>query len=159
VGPPTDPLSPTWGAGFSATGVARIDLSHATKLAAPGVFTVAPGYKNPHSDRVALSAEREGLFKTVVGIDLVYAQDKNLERLTDLNLQYDGPLSVNGLPHYSSKRPDPAYGSITTYVSDARSRYAAATLRVQRRFADSFSVFGAVTYGRDRDNDSNERNF
>jgi Carboxypeptidase regulatory-like domain/TonB dependent receptor len=160
VGPPTDPLSPVWGPGFSATGVARIDLSHATKLAAPGVFTVAPGYKNPHSDRVALSAEREVIAKIVVGIDLVYAQDKNLERLTDLNLQYDGTLSIsNGLPHYSSKRPDPAYGSITTYVSDASSHYAAATLRVQRRFADNFSLFGAVTYGRDRDNDSNERNF
>ncbi|MDP9120265.1 MAG: TonB-dependent receptor [Acidobacteriota bacterium] len=159
IGPPTDPLSPGWGSGFVVDGVGRIDLSHATKIAAPGVFTVAPNYKNAHSDRVSLGAEREVCPKIVAGIDLVYAEDKNLERLTDLNLALDGTTSVNGLPHYGSKRPDPAYGSITEYVSDGRSRYEAATFHVQRRFADRFSFYGAVTWSKDRDNDSNERNF
>ncbi len=44
-------------------------------------------------------------------------------------------------------------------VSDAESEYKAATLTLQRRYADNYSLYGAVTWSEDRDNDSNERNF
>ena len=44
-------------------------------------------------------------------------------------------------------------------VSDAESEYKAATLTLQRRYANNYSLYGAVTWSEDRDNDSNERNF
>ena len=44
-------------------------------------------------------------------------------------------------------------------VSDAESEYKAATLTLQRRYSDNYSLYGAVTWSEDRDHDSNERNF
>ncbi|HEY2738710.1 MAG TPA: hypothetical protein VGK45_09910, partial [Thermoanaerobaculia bacterium] len=84
---------------------------------------------------------------------------KQLERLTDLNRQYDGTTSSNGLPHYSTTRPDPFYGTITTLLSDAESKYTGVTATLRRRYDDHFSYYAAVTYSKDKDNDSNERNF
>ncbi|HVT60208.1 MAG TPA: TonB-dependent receptor [Thermoanaerobaculia bacterium] len=159
VAPPNDPIAPGWGNAFVATGVSRVDFSHLSTIAAPGVFTVASNFKNPHSDRATLGLEREVVPKLVAGIDLTYAQDKNLERLTDLNRQLDGTLSSNLLPHYSRTRPDKFYGAVTEYVSDASSHYGAATASLRRRYADNWSAYAAVTYSRNRDNDSNERNF
>lgn len=159
IGPPTDPLAPGWGDAFVVTGVERINFSQLTKIPAPGVFTVASNFKNPHSDRVTLGAEREIVAKMALALDLTYAQDRNLERLTNLNLQYDGTPSSNGLPHYSPVRPNKFYGTITEYVSDGSGNYKAATLTLRRRFSDSWSAYAAITYSKDRDNDSNERNF
>jgi hypothetical protein len=158
IGPGSDPLAPGWGPTFNLA-VAPIDLSHAVKIPAPQVFTVAPNFKNPHSDRVSVGGEREVFAKFALGIDLTYAEDRNLERLTNLNLAYDGTTAVNGLPHYGRTRPDPFYGQIIEYISDARSIYRAATLTLRRRYADGFSVFSALTYSKDKDSDSNERNF
>jgi hypothetical protein len=106
-----------------------------------------------------LGFEREILPKISFGLDFTYAEGNQLQRLTDINRVYDGTTSVNGLPHYSSVRPHSAYGSIITDLSDAQSRYKAVTATLQRRYADNFSLYGAVTWSRDRDNDSNERNF
>jgi hypothetical protein len=159
IAPPTDPIAPGWGSAFVASGVSRVDFSHLSTIATPGVFTVASNFKNPHSDRVTLGADHEILNKIVAGIDLTYAQDKNLERLTDINRQLDGTISANGLPHYSRTRPDKFYGAVTEYVSDASSHYGAATASLRRRYADNWSAYAAITYSRNRDNDSNERNF
>ncbi len=159
IGPPTDPLSPGWGDAFNPVGVQPIDFSRLTTIAKPGVFAISPNFNNPYTDRVTIGAEQELFSRTSVALDLTYAKGHNLERLTDINRVYDGTTSPNGLPHYDSNRPDPFYNQITTLVSDAESKYEAATLTVNRRFADSFSFYAAVTWSSDKDNDSNERNF
>jgi hypothetical protein len=159
IGAPTDPNAPGWGAGFNPVGVERVNFNNVTRLSTPGVFTVSPDFENPYTDRATLGFEREILPKISFGLDFTYAEGNQLQRLIDINRVYDGTTSVNGLPHYSSVRPLSAYGSVITDLSDAESRYKAVTATLQRRYADNFSLYGAVTWSRDRDNDSNERNF
>jgi Carboxypeptidase regulatory-like domain/TonB dependent receptor/TonB-dependent Receptor Plug Domain len=159
TGPPTDPLSPGWGDAFNPVGVAPIDFSRITNIAKPGVFAIDPNFDNPYTDRVTLGAEREVFSRTSLALDFTYADTKQLERLTDINRVYDGTLSPNGLPHYSSTTPNPYYARITTLKSDARSKYMGVTATLNRRYSDNFSYYAAVTWSKDKDNDSNERNF
>jgi outer membrane receptor for ferrienterochelin and colicin len=159
VGPPTDPLAPGWGSAFDPTVVAPIDFGRITTIAKPGVFAIDPDFENPYTDRVTLGAEREIFTHTSLALDVTYAESKQLERLTDINRVYSGGTAPNGLPSYSSTLPNPYYARITTLLSDARSKYYGVTATLNRRFADSFSLYAAVTYSKDKDNDSNERNF
>jgi hypothetical protein len=176
TGPPTDPAAPGWGSGASATGggfnpvgVERVNFGPGTKVTAPTVYSVDPDFENPYTDRVTLGAEREILPRISLGVDLVYAEGHQLQRLTDINRVRctstsdpgcsAGVTASNGLPRYSSARPLSAYGAVITDLSDAESEYKAVTATLQRRYADNYSLYGAVTWSRDRDNDSNERNF
>lgn len=160
VSPPTDPLAPGWGANFTVPGVERIDFSRVPVVPRPGVFVIDPNFENPYTDRVTLGGEREMWWQTVFGLDFTYAKGRQLQRLTDINRQYDGTTATNGLPRYSrTVFPYPYYGVITTSISDASSKYTAATLTVRRRLINNFSFYAATTYSKDKDNDSNERNF
>lgn len=159
IGPPTDPLSPGWGGAFNPSGVQPIDFTRLTTIAKPGVFTISSKFNNPYTDRVTIGAEREIFPRTSLAIDATYAQAHNLERLTDINRVYSGTTSVNGLPSYSGTRPNPFYNQITTLLSDGRSKYEAITATLNRRYADNFSLYAAITWSEDKDNDSNERNF
>ena len=156
---PTDPLSPGWGSAFNPVGVAPIDFSRITNIAKPGVFAIDPNFDNPYTDRVTIGAEREVFARTSLALDITYAEGHQLERLTDINRVYSGLTAPNGLPAYSSTTPNPYYARITTLLSDARSKYTGVTATLNRRFADSFSLYAALTYSKDKDNDSNERNF
>ncbi|HVR37840.1 MAG TPA: TonB-dependent receptor [Thermoanaerobaculia bacterium] len=169
---PTDPLSPGWGSAsdncrgaWTPDGVERIDFTKVTNIATPGVFSVDPNFTNPQTDRFTLGWEQELAQETALGLDYTWAESKNLERLTDINLQYQRDaagnvvLGTNGLPRYSSTRPNTAYGRITTYISDARSEYWALTATARKRWGANFRTFANLTYSEDKDNDSNERNF
>ena len=155
-----DPLAPGWGANFNPVGVERIDFR---RVAAPtsniGAFTVDPDFDNPYTDRVSLVLEREIFTLTSASLDFTYAKAKQLQRLIDINRVYDGTVAANGLPRYSSTRPNTFYGTVTTGVSDAESEFVAVTAQMQRRFASNFSAGLVATWSQDRDNDSNERNF
>jgi hypothetical protein len=120
---------------------------------------VDPNFENPYTDRFSIGAEREVFPLVAVAINYTYAKAEQLQRLRDDNRVYDGTTAPNGLPRYSSTRPNPYYGRVTESVSDAESKYQALTLTAQRRFANSFSVGMAITYSHDEDSDSNERNF
>jgi hypothetical protein len=159
VTPPTDPLAPGWGADFTVPGTERIDFTQIPPPRRPGVFALDPNFENPYTDRITLNAEREIMDFTVLGLDLTYAKGKQLQRLTDINLQYQGVTAANGLPRYNSTRPNPFYGRVTTSTSDAESDYKGVTLLIRRRMHNNFQYYGAVTWSRDRDTDSNERNF
>jgi hypothetical protein len=162
TGPPTDPLSPGWGAAWNPVGVERINFLLVPNPTRPGVFWVDPNFRNPYTDRLTLGFEREIFSKTAASMELVYAKGHQLQRLTDINRQYDGTTSTNGLPHYATSntaKPYPFYGTILTSKSDATALYYAATFHVQRHFSNSFSMNAGLTWSRDYDNDSNERNF
>jgi outer membrane receptor protein involved in Fe transport len=160
TGPPTNPLSPGWGPAWTPVGVERVDFRQVGGASSPpDVFTVNPNFENPYTDRITLGAEREILPLIALGLDLTYAEGNQLQRLTDFNRQYDGTIAPNGLPRYGSTRRFSAYNRVVMDLSDAESEYRAATLTLQRRYADNYSLYGAVTWSRDRDNDSNERNF
>jgi hypothetical protein len=160
TGPPTNPLSPGWGPAWNPVGVERVDFGQVGGASAPpDVFTVDPDFENPYTDRVTLGGEREILPLIALGIDLTYAEGNQLQRLIDFNRQYDGTIAPNGLPRYGSTRRFSAYNRIIMDLSDAESEYQAATLTLQRRYANNYSLYGAVTWSKDRDHDSNERNF
>lgn len=162
---PTDPLAPEWGAGFDIVGVERIDFTRVPTPARPGVFTIDEDFENSYTDRFTLGVEREVFALTTAGLDFTYAEGNQLQRLEDANRVYGPPpptippAEAGAPPTYSSTLPNPFYGRITNSVSDGRSEYMAATLTINRRLADNFSLYGAVTWSEDKDNDSNERNF
>ncbi len=175
---PTDPLSPGWGANFDPTGVAKIDFSKVPNPTGLGVFTTSPNYKDPVTNRITLGIDREVFAGTAAGIEATYAKAQNLERLNDPNLVYctsntapgcvdptnkimdsTGHSIVNGQPVYSTVRPDPFYGRISTYTTDATSKYEAVTFNLQHRFTQDLQFFVAATWSEDKDSDSNERNF
>ncbi len=157
--PPTDPLAPGWGANFTVPGTERIDFTRVPNPVKPGVFAIDPNFENPYTDRLTLDFEREMAPSTVVGVDVTYAEAKQLQRLTDINLQYSGTNGTNGLPRYSSTRPNSYYGRVTTSLSDAESQYTGVTLLAKRRMSAGFQYYAAITWSKDKDHDSNERNF
>ena len=155
-----DPLAPGWGANWTPNGVERVNLSGIPAgTAGLPVFAVDPKYTNPHTDRATLGFEREVVPSVTVSLAATYAKGYNLERLTDANRVYDGTISANGQPHYSSVRPNPFYTTITEYVSDAQAWYDDITLVIDKRFSNNFSANITGTFSHDRDTDSNERNF
>jgi hypothetical protein len=153
-------LAPGWGDAFTVTGVERIDF---TRIATPsrlGVFTIDENYENGYTDRLTVGVERELMPNLAAAIDVTYAEGNQLQRLRDINRQYDGTTAVNGLPRYSSSVfPFPFYGTIIESVSDGSSEYLGITSTVRRRFTDNFTFYAALTYSEDKDDDSNERNF
>jgi hypothetical protein len=172
---PTDPLSPGWGAAFDPVGVSKIDFSKVPNPTGLGVFTSSTNYKDPVTDRITLGVDRQVLSGTTVGFEATYAKAQNLERLNDPNLTVctsntqagctattidtNGLSKINGQPVYSTIRPDPFYGRISTYTTDAISKYEAVTFNLQHRFTKDLQFFASVTWSEDKDSDSNERNF
>jgi hypothetical protein len=172
---PTDPLAPGWGANFDPTGVQKIDFSKVPNPTGLGVFTSSPNYKDPVTDRITLGVDREVFADTAVGIEATYAKAQNLERLNDPNLTVctsntqpgctastinsSGLSTINGQPVYSTVRPDPFYGRVSTYTTDATSKYEAVTLNIQHRFSSDLQFFASATWSEDKDSDSNERNY
>ncbi|HEX7153074.1 MAG TPA: TonB-dependent receptor [Thermoanaerobaculia bacterium] len=169
---PTDNLAPSWGSAadncrgaWDPVGVERIDFTKLTTVAAPGITVIDPNFTNPRTDRFTAGYEHELVAETAIGVEFTYAETENLERLTELNIQYarDAAGNImtapNGRPLYSATRPNSAYGSVKMYTSDSRSEYSAITATFRRRFAQGFRAYANVTYSHDKDDDSNERNF
>ncbi len=138
------------------------------------LWSFSPDFKNPKTQRATLGAER-ALGGWVLGLSGAYAKTSNLERVTDVNVReigvnaYGRPLFNNtgGLtPVYSGAtasvriRPNTTYGRMGMYVSDAEGRYQAWTVSAKYQKPDSnFQAQFFYTWSKERDNDSNERNF
>ena len=172
---PTDPLSPGWGAAFDPTGLAKIDFSKVPNPTGLGVFATSTNYEDPVTDRITLGIDRQIFADTSVGLEGTYAKAQNLERLNDPNLTVctsntqagctastidaNGLSKVNGQPVYSTVRPDSYYARISTYTTDAISKYEAVTFNLQHRFTKDLQFFASATWSEDKDSDSNERNY
>jgi outer membrane receptor protein involved in Fe transport len=175
---PTDPLAPGWGPNFDPVGVSKIDFSKVPNPTGLGVFTTSTNYKDPVTDRITAGVDREVFRDTAVGFEATYAKAQNLERLNDPNLTVctsntqpgcagssinpinaSGHSTINGQPVYSTVRPDAFYGRISTYTTDATSKYEAVTMNIQHRFSSDLQFFASATWSEDKDSDSNERNY
>jgi hypothetical protein len=165
---PTDPLAPGWGANFNPVGVAPLDYSKiTTSFKGLDVYATNPKFTNPYTDRVTLGFDRELFKDTAMSLDFTYAKGYQLQRLTDLNLQYDiDPATgqpklspVNGMPIYSKTRPNTNYGKVILNVADAYSKYYGVILTMHRRFTERLFGFVSATYSVDKDIDDNERNY
>jgi outer membrane receptor for ferrienterochelin and colicin len=165
-GPPTSGLYPGWGSAFDPTILAPLNLSGLATPTGLGVFAMDPNFKNPYTDRITFGWDQQLFKDTALNVDFTYAKSYQLERLRDANIQYQidpatgkPVLASNGEPKYSSTRPDPYYGRVTEYMSDAQSRYTAVVVTLHRQFGERLFGFASVTWSQDFDNDSNERNY
>jgi hypothetical protein len=168
IGAPTDPLAPGWGTSFNPIGVAPLDYSHVTtQFKGLDVYATNPDFTNPYTDRVTFGFDRELFKDTAMSVDVTYAKGYQLQRLTDLNLQYaidpatgQPKLSpIDGIPVYSTTRPNPYYGKVILNMSDAYSKYYGIILTMHRRFTERLFGFVSATYSVDKDTDDNERNY
>jgi hypothetical protein len=125
-----------------------------------------PDYQNARTLQLSLGAEREVTKNFVLGVDYVFNQGRNLERLFDINISPASRTAADGRLLYGAPRPNPGFNRILEAQSTARSDYHGVTLSAKRRFSAGehwwnrglqFQAF--YTYGRARDDDSNERNF
>lgn len=173
AGPAPGTVAPGWGASWDPTRAQQLgSLPPGTVLPAPGVFTIAPDFRNSHTDQATLGLEQE-LLGVSFGLDGTWAKGYDLQRLGDLNLAVSAnpALDCPGLSpsvgcygrvvegRRTPTRLNPAYARVSAYVSDGRSEFWSATFRFRRSFANGLRFFGSVTRSEDRDNDSNERNF
>lgn len=152
----------TYGIPIGAAFNAQTPFSFAsmpTGAAAPAfdLWTFDQNFKNPKTQRANLGADR-AFGGWVLGLAGTYAKTTQLERVTDLNLR-EGTPNAYGRPVFGA-RPNTAYGRMGTYVSDAEGRYLAWTVSAKYQKADSpFQAQFFYTWSKERDNDSNERNF
>lgn len=126
------------------------------------IFTFAPNFRNPYTDRANLGIERAYPNGWVLGLSGTYAIGKNLERLTDINLPATVSATSGRLVFSTTSlvRPNTNFAKMMVYVSDAESRYTALTVSAKYQKPDSpFQAQFFYTFAQDRDNDSNERNF
>ncbi|HYT31748.1 MAG TPA: TonB-dependent receptor, partial [Thermoanaerobaculia bacterium] len=170
VGPTGFP-APGWGPDFNPNAIQQVgNLPPGTSL---DVFTIAPDFKNPHTDKITLGAERE-FFGIAWGLEGSWAKGYNLERVNDPNLlpapaancpaldPNSGSACYGASPSPTSNatnRINPNYGRVTVYTSDARSDFKSLTLSFRKNFAAGFRFFGSLTRASDYDTDSNERVF
>lgn len=172
AGPTPGSPAPGWGPGFDPTRIQQLGtLPAGTNLGALGVFTIAPDFKNPHTDKVTIGAERD-FFGIAWGIDATWAKGYNLERLNDGNLAAapaancplldpnSGAACYGASPTSAAQnRINSNYGFLKIYTSDGRSDYKAVTLSFRKNFSAGFRFFGSLTRASDYDTDSNERNY
>ncbi len=125
-----------------------------------------PEYQNARTLQVSAGVEREVLRNFTLGVDYVYNQGRNLERLFDINISPASGTAADGRLVYRSARPNLLFNRILEAQSTAKSDYHGLTLSAKRRSAPGeqwynrglqFQAF--YTYGRAKDDDSNERNF
>jgi hypothetical protein len=171
-GPTAGFPAPGWGAAFNPNALQQLgNLPPGTPVGALGVFSTASDFKNPHTDKITLGAERE-FFGIAWGIDATWAKGYNLERLNDANLlaapaancpaldPSSGSACYGASPTSSGQnRINSNYTFLKVYTSDARSDFKSATLSFRKNFAAGFRFFGSVTRASDYDTDSNERNY
>ena len=172
TGPTPGVPAPGWGPSFDPNAVQQLgSLPPGTSVGPVAVWTIAPDFRNPHTDRISLGAERE-FFGVAWGLEGIWAKGYDLERLNDANLVPAPAANCpqldpnSGSPCYGASpispaqnRINPNYGRVTVYTSDARSDYKAATLYFRRNYAAGFRFFGSLTRASDYDTDANERNF
>ncbi len=171
-GPAAGIPAPGWGNNWNPYAIQQLgSLPPGTALPAPGVFAIDANFRNPYTDRITAGFERE-VFGIALGLEGAYAKSKYLERSTDRNLLAAPAANcpaldpASGVACYglsptstSQNRINTGYARVTTYASDARSRFWSATFNFRKNFANNLRFFGSVTRAEDKDTDSNERNF
>lgn len=152
-GGPGGPLP--WGPTFDWEAPASIANPQGINLP-PTLYTFAPNFRNPRSTVSSLGVER-AVGSWVLGLSGTYTRTSDLERVQDQNLGTPMP-NAQGRLVFPALRPNPTWGPMYVFVSDASSRYQAVTFSAKHHQAGSpWNAQLFYTWGHDRDNDSNER--
>jgi hypothetical protein len=136
----------------------RLTVMPTAFIVPPRVFGFDAHFKNPRSFQVAGTIEQR------IGRDIVFTAGYirnstwSLQRRLDRNL-FPPTLQPSGFPIFSTTRPNPTIAQLEINESSAHSTYDGLTLSLRRRFAQRFQFEANYTMARNRDDDSNERNF
>jgi hypothetical protein len=173
---------------FTTNGIAQVQLTFTPTtpgapifpnvLPAPPTGSQAPrsdvnifqdDARNPRTFQTSLGIERQLAPGLTVGVDGVYVKMTHLERLFDANLPLPARTEPDGRLFYvtaTNPRPNPNFNRILRAEDTARGDYWGLTLTGRKVFSGSgrwynrgsqFQAF--YTYARNKDDDSNERNF
>lgn len=135
------------------------------------VFGFDPTFKNPRSFQASATYEQDLGSNFALSVGFLRNSTWNLQRRFNRNLlppisesdpDYPVEFIGTGIPvfaDYPEGRINPAVDWISINESTAHSDYNALTVSLNRRFANRFSMSVNYTYARNRDDDSNERNF
>ena len=133
-------------------------LPAAAFITRPRVFGFAPDFKNPRSFQASATIEQRLGSDFVLTVGFIRHSTWNLQRRIDRNL-LPPTVQASGFPVFSATRPNPAIFQLEVNESSAHSDYNAMTVSVRRRFARRYQFETNYTFARNRDDDSNERNF
>ena len=136
----------------------RLTVIPTAFIVKPRVFGFDADFKNPRSFQFSATIEQK------IGKDFVFTagyirnSTYNLQRRLDRNL-FPPVLQASGFPIFPTTRPNPTIAQLEINESSAHSSYDALTLSFRRRFAQRFQFEANYTFAKNRDDDSNERNF
>lgn len=132
------------------------------------VFGFDPNFKNPRSFQVSATWEQKIAQDYVLSVGFIRNSTWNLQRRFNRNLlpplaendpDYPSEYVGSGYPVFGDDRVNPTIDWLSINESSAHSDYNALTFGLNRRFSKRFSLSANYTFSRNRDDDSNERNF
>lgn len=163
----------TTGANFRAA-FPNLLLPSQANLADPlrnRVFGFDSDFKNPRSFQASATWDQKIGDDFVLSVGFLRNSTWNLQRRLNRNLRpplaetdpaYPVAFRGSGVPVFAAfptGRIDPTINWISVNESSAHSDYNALTVTVTRRLAQRFTLSANYTFARNRDDDSNERNF
>jgi hypothetical protein len=126
-------------------------------------------FQNPRTFQSSIGVEREVWTNTTLGAEFIFSDSDNMQRMFDANLPPASGTAPDGRLLYVSAqnpRPNPGFNRILRSEDTARARYAGLVLSARRRWTGGDQWYNRglqfqanYTYGRAKDDDSNERNF
>ena len=132
------------------------------------IFGFDSNYRNPRSFQLSATWEQKIADKYVLSIGFIRNSTWNLQRRFNRNLlppldesdsDYPEEYIGTGYPVFGEDRIDSSIDWLSINESSGHSDYNALTVGLNRRFANRFSLSANYTFARNRDDDSNERNF
>ncbi|HRH40757.1 MAG TPA: TonB-dependent receptor [Pyrinomonadaceae bacterium] len=122
------------------------------------IFGFAPDFRNPRSLQTSGTLEQKIGKDLVLTVGYIHNSTWNLQRRIDKNLPVP-TLQASGFPIFSSVRLNTTIAQLEINESSAHSSYDGLTVSVNRRFANRYLFAANYTFAKNRDDDSNERNF
>jgi hypothetical protein len=130
----------------------------ASFIAKPRVFGFDPTFRNPRSFQSAATLEQSLGQDMALTVGYIHNSTWALQRRRDRNL-FLPTINAQGTPIFPTTRPNPNIGWLSINESTAHSTYDGLTLSLRRRLAQRYQFMANYTLARNRDDDSNERNF
>lgn len=127
-------------------------------IVAPRIFGFQPDFRNPQSFQSSATLEQRFATDLVFSAGFIHNSTWNLQRRLDRNL-FPPTIDTTGTPIFPTNRPNPNFGRLSINESSAHSSYQALVITLTRRFAQRYQMQANYTLARNRDDDSNERNF
>src|SRR5215510_9108191 len=127
-------------------------------IAKARVFGFDPSFRNPRSFQAAGTLDHEFRSDVVFTAGYIHNSTWALQRRIDRNL-FAPTINAQGTPIFPTTRPNTTINQLEINESTAHSTYNAMTLSLTKRFTRRYQFVANYTLARNRDDDSNERNF